>query len=133
MPQLDTYMYFSQVFWLLVIFTIFYILILNNILPNISRVLKLRRKQISVGDNSVVNEEYKTVMNTTSGVIEVSLKDSTSFLSNTRDSSSIWLKTSLKEANEKTLLELNKTYLKSIGELKGQSFLINNIIKQKKN
>lgn len=133
MPQLDTYMYFSQVFWLLVIFTIFYILILNNILPNISRVLKLRRKQISVGDNSVINEEYKTVMNTTSGVIEVSLKDSTSFLSNTRDSSSIWLKTSLKEANEKTLLELNKTYLKSIGELKGQSFLINNIIKQKKN
>jgi hypothetical protein len=133
MPQLDTYMYFSQVFWLLVIFTIFYILILNNILPNISRVLKLRRKQISVGDNSVINEEYKTVMNTTSGVIEVSLKDSTSFLSNTRDSSSIWLKTSLKEANEKTLLELNKTYLKSIGGLKGQSFLINNIIKQKKN
>jgi len=132
MPQLDTYMYFSQVFWLLVIFTIFYILILNNILPNISRVLKLRRKQISVGDNSVINEEYKTVMNTTSGVIEVSLKDSTSFLSNTRDSSSIWLKTSLKEANEKTLLELNKTYLKSIGGLKGQSFLINNIIKQKK-
>ena len=122
MPQLDTYMYFSQVFWLLVIFTIFYILILNNILPNISRVLKLRRKQISVGDNSVINEEYKTVMNTTSGVIEVSLKDSTSFLSNTRDSSSIWLKTSLKEANEKTLLELNKTYLKSIGGLKGQSF-----------
>lgn len=133
MPQLDTYMYFSQVFWLLVIFTIFYILILNNILPNISRVLKLRRKQISVGDNSVINEEYKTVMNTTSGVIEVSLKDSTSFLSNTRDSSSIWLKTSLKEANEKTLLELNKTYLKSIGGSKGQSFLINNIIKQKKN
>lgn len=133
MPQLDTYMYFSQVFWLLVIFTIFYILILNNILPNISRVLKLRRKQISVGDNSVINEEYKTVMNTTSGVIEVSLKDSTSFLSNTRDSSSIWLKTSLKEANEKTLLELNKTYLKSIGGLKGQTFLINNIIKQKKN
>jgi hypothetical protein len=133
MPQLDTYMYFSQVFWLLVIFTIFYILILNNILPNISRVLKLRRKQISVGDSSIISEEYKTVMNTTSGVIEVSLKDSTSFLSNTRESSSIWLKTSLKEANEKTLLELNKTYLKSIGELKGQSFLINNIIKQKKN
>ena len=34
---------------------------------------------------------------------------------------------SLTEANEKTLLELNKTYLKNIGELKGQSFLINDI------
>ena len=31
MPQLDTYMYFSQVFWLLVIYSFFYILVLRNI------------------------------------------------------------------------------------------------------
>tara|TARA_R110001592_G_scaffold150202_5_gene376024 strand:- start:8680 stop:9075 length:396 start_codon:yes stop_codon:yes gene_type:complete len=131
MPQLDTYMYFSQVFWLLVIFTIFYILVLNNILPNISRILKLRRKQISAGDGSVIGEEHKAVMTKTSGVLEASLKDSTTFLNNVRNSSSVWLEASLKEANEKTLLELNKNYLKSVGELKGQSLLINDIIKQK--
>ena len=131
MPQLDTYMYVSQVFWLLVIFTIFYILVLNNILPNISRVLKLRRKQISAGESSVIGEEHKAIVATTSGVLETSLKDSTTFLSNVRNSSSAWLEASLKEANEKTLLELNKNYLKSVGELKGQSLLINDIIKQK--
>jgi len=131
MPQLDTHMYFSQVFWLLVIFTIFYILVLNNILPNISRVLKLRKKQISAGESSIINEEHEIVMTTTSGVLETSLKDSTTFLSNVRNSSSAWLDTSLNETNDKTLLELNKAYLKSIGELKGQSLLINNIIKQK--
>ena len=128
---LDTYMYVSQVFWLLVIFTIFYILVLNNILPNISRVLKLRRKQISAGESSVIGEEHKAIVATTSGVLETSLKDSTTFLSNVRNSSSAWLEASLKEANEKTLLELNKNYLKSVGELKGQSLLINDIIKQK--
>jgi F0F1-type ATP synthase membrane subunit b/b' len=131
MPQLDTYMYSSQVFWLLVIFTVFYILVLNNILPNLSRVLKLRRKQISAGEVSVIGEEHKAVMATTSGVLENSLKDSTTFLNNVRNSSSIWLEASLKEANEKTLLDLNKKYLKSLGELKGQSLLINDIIKQK--
>jgi F0F1-type ATP synthase membrane subunit b/b' len=131
MPQLDTYMYFSQVFWLLVTFTVFYILILNNILPNIARVLKLRRKQISAGEGSTINEEHKAVMSTTSGVLESSLNDSTTFLSNVRNSSSDWLEASLKEANEKTLLELNRNYLKSVGELKGQSLLINDIIKQK--
>lgn len=131
MPQLDTYMFFSQVFWLLVIFITFYILVLNNILPNISRVLKLRHKQISAGDGSVISEEHKAVMATTSGVLETSLKDSTTFLSNVRNSSSAWLEASLNEANEKTLLELNKNYLKSVGELKGQSLLINDIIKQK--
>ena len=131
MPQLDTYMYFSQVFWLLVIFIAFYILVLNNILPTIARVLKLRQKQISVGDGSVVSEEHNAVMTSTSGVLENSVKDSTTFLSNVRNSSEIWLENSLKEANEQTLLELNKNYLKSVGELKGQSLLINDIIKQK--
>ena len=131
MPQLDTYMYLSQVFWLLVLFTTFYILVLNNILPNISRVLKLRRKRISSGGSSVLSEEHNAVMTTTSDVLETSLKDSTTFLSNVRTSSSTWLEVSLEEANEKTLLDLNKTYLTNIGELKGQSLLITDIIKQK--
>ena len=131
MPQLDTYMYLSQVFWLLVLFTTFYILVLNNILPSISRVLKLRRKRISSEGSSVLSEEHNAVMTTTSDVLETSLKDSTTFLSNVRTSSSTWLEVSLEEANEKTLLDLNKTYLKNIGELKGQSLLITDIIKQK--
>ena len=131
MPQLDTYMYLSQVFWLLVLFTTFYILVLNNILPNISRVLKLRRKRISSEGSSVLSEEHNAVMTTTSDVLETYLKDSTTFLSNVRTSSSTWLEVSLEEANEKTLLDLNKTYLKNIGELKGQSLLITDIIKQK--
>jgi F0F1-type ATP synthase membrane subunit b/b' len=131
MPQLDMYIYFSQVFWLLIIFVFFYILVLRNILPAISRVLKLRRKRISAEDNSILSEEHNTVMTKTSDVLETSLKDSTAFLSSVRMSSSTWLETSLKEANEKTLLTLNKGYLKSIGELKGQSLLITEIIKQK--
>ena len=131
MPQLDTFMYLSQVFWLLVLFTVFYILVLNNILPNISRVLKLRRKKISSEGISVFSEEHNLVMVTTSNVLEESLINSTTSLSKTRISTFDWLEVSLKEANEKTLLDLNKTYLKNIGELKGQSLLITDIIKQK--
>jgi len=125
MPQLDTYMYFSQVLWLLVIFIIFYILILNNILPSIARILKLRRKQISAGNDSILTKEYKNVIHVTSGILEISVKDSINFLNNARNSSLNWLNISLKEANEKTLLELNKNYLKSFGSLKGQSIIIN--------
>ena len=131
MPQLDTYTFFSQVFWLVIIFSSFYILILNNVLPGIATVLKLRRKQITAGEGSVMGNEHKEVMESTSAVLETSLKDSTTFLGTVRNSSSEWLTASLNEANEKTLLDLNKAYLKNIGELKGQSFLINDIIKQK--
>lgn len=129
MPQLDTYMYFSQVFWLIIMFTTFYILVLNNILPNIARVLKLRNKQINTSESSLVSKEHEKVMETTSNTLEYSLQDSTKFLNNVRKASSTWLEDSLKETNEKTLVELNKNYLKSIGELKGQSLLINEIIK----
>jgi F-type H+-transporting ATPase subunit b len=131
MPQLDTFMYLSQVFWLLVLFTIFYILVLNNILPNISRVLKLRRKKISSEGSFILSEEHNAVMTNTSNVLEESLINSTLSLSKTRTSTFSWLEISLKEANEKTLLDLNKTYLKNVGELKGQSLLITDIIKQK--
>jgi len=131
MPQLDTYMYLSQVFWLLVLFTTFYILILNNILPNISRILKLRRKRLSSEDSPLLSEESKLVTAKTSDLIETPLKYSTSFLSKVRTSSSTWLDLSLEEANQKTFLDLNQGYLKNIGELKGQSLLITNIIKQK--
>lgn len=131
MPQLDIYMYFSQVFWLLVIFTTFYILVLNNILPIISRVLKLRRKRTSSEGSSILSEEHKAVMTTISYVLETSLKDSTTFISNVRTSSLSWLEVSLEEANEKTLLGLNKNYLRNIGELKGQSLIITDLIKKR--
>ena len=131
MPQLDTYMYLSQVFWLLVLFTTFYILILNNILPNISRILKLRRKRLSSEDSPLLSEESKLVTAETSDLLETPLKYSTSFLSKVRTSSSRWLDLSLEEANQKIFLDLNQGYLKNIGELKGQSLLITNIIKQK--
>jgi hypothetical protein len=70
-------------------------------------------------------------MTNTSNVLEESLINSTLSLSKTRTSTFSWLEISLKEANEKTLLDLNKTYLKNVGELKGQSLLITDIIKQK--
>jgi hypothetical protein len=131
MPQLDTYMYFSQVFWLLIIFIIFYILVLNNILPKISRVLKLRQKQIDVGYSSVMTEEYEVIRLSISLLLESPFKSSTNLINKARNSSFVWLDISLKGANQETLLQLNRNYLNSLGELKGQSFLINNIVKQK--
>jgi len=132
MPQLDTYTYFSQVFWLLVIFTIFYILILNNILPNISRIVKLRNKQINAVNSSNVTEEHRIVMSITSGLLRSSLNASIMVLNNVHNSSSIWLGISIKETNKKRLLDLNKFYLKSIGDLKGQVILITNFLNKKK-
>jgi hypothetical protein len=53
-------------------------------------------------------------------------------LNNVHNSSSIWLGISIKETNKKRLLDLNKFYLKSIGDLKGQVILITNFLNKKK-
>lgn len=46
MPQLDTLTYFSQFFWFIIIFIGFYIIIYNEIVPNIATIFKTRNKMI---------------------------------------------------------------------------------------
>lgn len=48
MPQLDSFTYLTQVVWLCVFLFTYYLLLLNNALPRISRLLKLR-KQLTAG------------------------------------------------------------------------------------
>ena len=48
MPQLDSFTYLTQVIWLCVFLFTYYLILLNNALPRISRVLKLR-KQLTAG------------------------------------------------------------------------------------
>ena len=45
MPQLDIYVAFSQVFWFTLLFLIFYVLIVRDILPVLARSIKLRKKK----------------------------------------------------------------------------------------
>jgi len=131
MPQMDLYIGASQVFWFTVIFLFFYILIVKNILPVLARSIKLRKKKVDNTSVSTLDNEGTEVVSKTASILEGSLRESQSLLSNVSVSSSNWLDNSIKEVNEKTLLDLNKNYIKVIGELKGRSFLIEEVIRQK--
>lgn len=131
MPQLDIYIAFSQVFWFTVLFFVFYVLVARDILPAIARSLKLREKKVGTTGASSFDDESVNVVNQTAATLETSLKDSRKLLTHISTTSTTWLETSLKDVNTKTLLELNKSYVKTIGELKGRSFLIEQTIKQK--
>jgi len=131
MPQLDIYTGMSQVFWFTIIFVIFYLLIVRDVLPVLARSIKLRQKKVGGGNASLLDEEIVSVSTQTSTTLEESLKDSRTLLTTVSTSSSQWLDSSLKTVNENTLLDLNKSYIKTIGELKGRSFLLEQTIKQK--
>ena len=128
---MDLYIGASQVFWFTVIFLFFYILIVKNILPVLARSIKLRKKKVDNTSVSTLDNEGTEVVSKTASILEGSLRESQSLLSNVSVSSSNWLDNSVKEVNEKTLLDLNKNYIKVIGELKGRSFLIEEVIRQK--
>nr|YP_009317527.1 ATP synthase F0 subunit 8 [Gelidium isabelae]AOX48979.1 ATP synthase F0 subunit 8 [Gelidium isabelae] len=50
MPQLDRIIIFPQVFWLLVIFTIFYITLTHFFLPRFLKALKTRKEIVKVNE-----------------------------------------------------------------------------------
>jgi hypothetical protein len=131
MPQLDLYIAISQVFWFTIFFLGFYVLIIRDILPAIARSLKLRQKKVGTGSVSSLDDEGTEIVGQTALTLETSLNNSRTLLGNIGSTSTDWLETSLKDVNNKTLLDLNKNYIKTIGELKGRSFLIEQTIKQK--
>jgi F0F1-type ATP synthase membrane subunit b/b' len=45
MPQLDLYVALSQVFWFTIVFIVFYVFIVRDILPELARSIKLRKKK----------------------------------------------------------------------------------------
>nr|YP_009114033.1 ATP synthase F0 subunit 8 [Gelidium elegans]AGW30472.1 ATP synthase F0 subunit 8 [Gelidium elegans] len=50
MPQLDRIIIFPQVFWLLVIFTVFYIVLTHFFLPRFLKALKTRKEIVKVNE-----------------------------------------------------------------------------------
>jgi hypothetical protein len=104
----------------------------RDILPELARSIKLRKKK--VGENTSgasLNDEVIIVTTQTASTLEGSLNDSRTLLSSVSTSTSTWLTTSLKGVNETTLVDLNKSYIKTIGELKGRSYLLEQSIKEK--
>merc|ERR1712178_16356 len=104
MPQLDLYIAMSQVFWFTLVFIVFYVFMVRDILPELARSIKLRKKKVGNNTNepSSLEAEVNVVTAQTASTLEGSLKN----------------------VNETALVDLNKSYIKTIGELKGRSYLL---------
>jgi hypothetical protein len=105
----------------------------RDILPELARSIKLRKKKVGNNTNepSSLEAEVNVVTAQTASTLEGSLNDSRTLLTAVSTSTSTWLVTSLKNVNETALVDLNKSYIKTIGELKGRSYLLEQSIKEK--
>lgn len=130
MPQLDTATFFTQVFWTIFLFLSFYVLALRYVLPNISQSLKTRKKKMESGSEGLTNfqEEELKVAKNYDQILARSLNESRELISQAVQSSSDWMEATTRKTNESDLLNVNQQYIKTIGEISGQKYLIQNCI-----
>ncbi len=115
MPQLDQVTFLSQYFWLLLFFLAFYLIMSNQFIPKIGRILLYRkRKTVGRQDNLSSNkdeEEEKKVRGGYETLLSQAFKTSREEFQKRGDQLVSWLESVLKGANKKDYLSTNKRYL----------------------
>lgn len=123
MPQLDKASYFSQLFWLLVIFTSFYAIIIRIYLPRLARIMKLRQKALKYG-KSLTRDIYKEQ----EGILDEkplirALEEGRNSLMRTVENTNKWYNATEKQLQATSLKNVNQFYLISTGMAPAQHFV----------
>lgn len=131
MPQLDATSYMSQLFWLILIFTTFYFVLAQFLIPAMSTIFKVRKKKLeaSGGGFDTFKKEEDTIKNHSEQMLTTSLQVSRTACLKAMQTTVSWLQGAVKDANQTSLLEVNKHYLQSIALIQHQKYLIEGAIK----
>jgi F0F1-type ATP synthase membrane subunit b/b' len=126
MPQFDTVTFLSQLFWLTIIFTTFYMVVIKNFLPGLTRIMKIRRKKLEYGakqgsgfmqETSDTNANYDQLLGN-------KLAESKDSLSSVTQSSTNWVDNVVKSINtEGDLKQANQAYLNTSINIIGKRIL----------
>jgi len=126
MPQFDTVTFLSQLFWLTIIFTTFYMVVIRNFLPGLTRIMKIRRKKLEYGakqgsgfmqETSDTNANYDQLLGN-------KLSESKDSLSSVTQSSTNWVDNVVKSINtEGDLKQANQAYLNTSINIIGKRIL----------
>jgi hypothetical protein len=121
MPQLDTVTYLSQLFWVLILFGGFYIIVLSDILPSLSTILKARKKKLDQNGDAIqtLASEETTTSSSYEAILMNSLEGSRTLLSKTLQSGLSWIGVASKEKNIQDLQAANQAIVSSLGKVEG--------------
>jgi F-type H+-transporting ATPase subunit b len=126
MPQFDKITFFNQIFWLILIFSGFYFILLKNFLPKIGSVLKARNKKL-LKSNTLAEQfksEESSVLADSNRVFVGTASLCRTNLFNGVGKSNDWLSSSQKNLLISDLKNTQKEYFKSFGKISAKKFLI---------
>lgn len=121
MPQLDSTTFLAQFFWLTLVFLFLYVFTLKNILPQISYILKVRRKRLELNQSQLGNlkDEEESIIKKFDAIYTDSMVGSRQLLTKAVEDTNAWHNNSLQQINSTTLLELNEEYVATLSNMSG--------------
>lgn len=124
MPQLDLASFLPQVFWFILIFFSYYILVVNNILPSLSRILKMRTKKLTQGKEVLVSmsSERNNLSTNYDSFLSQSLRESGQILQKGFSLSNNWISQSQVSSEE-----LVQSYLGTLEKLSASQAILRNL------
>lgn len=146
MPQLDQFTYLTQFLWLCFFYMTFYVLLFNDGLPKISRILKLRAylcaeqpqlpkneketETSAVGAPNLQTDQTNIGWNQSQNqdIVFRTLNSSILYLNSSVNKAFNWCVQSVKNLNGYQLKPMNRTYLRSIGEMSVSQLIKNNAL-----
>ena len=129
MPQLDTVTFLSQLFWLVIIFGTFYLIVLTDILPSFSRVLKSRLKKLKSNKDAMysLGDEKGETSSLYDSSLSTGLDRSRTNLLDGLDSGSSLMKNNANSTEKKFMDSALNTYSSTAGKVLGQRKVINKL------
>jgi hypothetical protein len=115
MPQFDKITFFSQIFWLMLIFFGFYVLMVHIFIPKLATVLKTRKKKLGGGASGVfaLNTEQLSIIATKNLLVQNSVGNAKNNINNMLSKSINWLMLTLLDTNSSKLITAHSVYLKN--------------------
>jgi hypothetical protein len=131
MPQFDTVTFLPQIFWLTVVFYIFYMTVIRDFLPGLTRIVKIRKKRLEAAQKTS-SEFLEETLSTTNNYENLLVKSTDNFrtvLNNTVQEGDSWVNSSVSTLEHTNLAELNKDYILLNGKIKSKSYIVKELIK----
>jgi hypothetical protein len=128
MPQFDKVSFFTQTFWLILLFFSFYMLLLKTFIPNLSRIIKTRIKKLKLGQSiiNILKEEKSDIFLNSNLYVYKKIQNTRNSGLNHIQFTIDWLLNSIKTTNKSNLLGINNIYIKDILRVSS----INNLVKR---
>ena len=132
MPQLDTTTYLGQVTWFTFVFSLFYFVVLTDVLPRINRAVKVRAKKLdrTRDDARQFDAERTTADQSYARSTSSAASSSLALLMGTEDLQSKWATHAAWTLSNKegSLVDAHAAYLEAIVQVEASVAVLHNIM-----